>query len=88
MKSSNKPFPDLSPIEKAPSLTTLNTFGFKAKLSVDDGIEEIKALTEEGRVCDIYNTRYSNAEYLRHRIKRASSPLGHEIVPSFLAKAG
>lgn len=26
---SSNPFPDLSPIDKAPSLTTINTFGFK-----------------------------------------------------------
>jgi nucleoside-diphosphate-sugar epimerase len=57
------------------------TFGFRPKLTIYDGIREIKQLTEEGRVGDIYNTRYSNAEYLRPLIKRANSPLGYELVP-------
>ncbi|APV48872.1 hypothetical protein BWI17_03760 [Betaproteobacteria bacterium GR16-43] len=37
-KESNNLFPDLSPIDKAPSLTTLNTFGFKlyGKSDYDD----------------------------------------------------
>lgn len=58
------------------------TFGFKAKLSVYDGIREIKELTEQGRIGDVYNTRYSNAEFLRPIIKRDRSPLGFEVVPN------
>jgi nucleoside-diphosphate-sugar epimerase len=62
------------------------TFGFSPKLTVSDGIREIKALTEQGRICDIYNTRYSNAEYLRPLIKRDNSPLGYEVVPDYQKK--
>jgi nucleoside-diphosphate-sugar epimerase len=58
------------------------TFGFKAKLTVCDGIREIKELTEQGRIGDVYNTRYSNAEFLRPLIKRDKSPLGYEVVPN------
>lgn len=61
------------------------TFGFQPKLTVYDGIREIKALTEQGRIGDVYNTRYSNAEYLRPLIKRDRSPLGYEIVPGLPA---
>jgi nucleoside-diphosphate-sugar epimerase len=57
------------------------TFGFRPKLSIYDGIREIKEVTEQGRIGDIYNTRYSNAEYLRPLIKRDRSPLGFEVVP-------
>jgi nucleoside-diphosphate-sugar epimerase len=59
------------------------TFGFRPKLTVYDGIREIKTLTEQGRVGDVYNTRYSNAEFLRPLIKRDRSPLGYEVVPGF-----
>lgn len=59
----------------------LKTFGFQATLSVEDGIDEIKVLCEEGRICDIYNTRYSNADYLRPLMRRDNSPLGYEVVP-------
>ena len=59
------------------------TFGFKPKLTVYDGIREIKTLTEEGRIGDIHNTRYSNAEFLRPLIQRDRSPPGFEVVPGF-----
>ncbi len=58
------------------------TLGFKPKLTVYDGIREIKELTEQRRIGDVYNTRYSNAEYLRPLIKRDPSPLGYEVVPA------
>jgi nucleoside-diphosphate-sugar epimerase len=63
------------------------TFGFRPKLSVADGIREIKVLCDEGRICDIYNTRYSNADYLRPLMKRDRSPLGYEVVPGVGRKA-
>jgi nucleoside-diphosphate-sugar epimerase len=59
------------------------TFAFKPNLTVYDGIREIKTLTEQGRIGDVYNTRYSNAEFLRPLIKRDRSPLGYEVVPGF-----
>jgi nucleoside-diphosphate-sugar epimerase len=61
------------------------TFGFKPNLTVYDGIREIKELTEQGRIGDVYNTRYSNAEFLRPLIKRDKSPLGYEVVPNLRA---
>jgi nucleoside-diphosphate-sugar epimerase len=57
------------------------TFAFAPQLTVQDGIREIQAITEEGRISDIYNTRYSNAEFLRPLFKRDNSPLGYEVVP-------
>jgi hypothetical protein len=59
------------------------TFGFEPTLTVYDGIREIKSLTEQGRIGDVYNTRYSNAEFLRPLIKRDRSPLGYEVVPAY-----
>lgn len=39
-------------------------FGFSPKLTVDDGIEELKRVFEEGRVRNLRSPRYSNADYL------------------------
>jgi nucleoside-diphosphate-sugar epimerase len=58
------------------------TFGFTPRLTIYDGIREIKEVTEQGRIGDIYNTRYSNAEFLRPLIKRDRSPLGYEVMPA------
>ena len=38
--------------------------GFRPSCSIDDGIEEIKALLEEGRLRDLDNPRYTNQAYL------------------------
>jgi nucleoside-diphosphate-sugar epimerase len=38
--------------------------GFQAAISIDDGIEEIKAITEAGRLKDMDNPRYTNQAYL------------------------
>jgi len=38
--------------------------GFKPKLTVDDGIEEFKLLLEQGRIRNLADRRYVNAEYL------------------------
>jgi nucleoside-diphosphate-sugar epimerase len=40
------------------------TLGFRPELSIDDGIEEIKALVETGRLKDVENPRYTNQAYL------------------------
>jgi nucleoside-diphosphate-sugar epimerase len=40
------------------------TLGFDPKLSVDEGVEELKRLLEEGRIKNLWDRRYSNAEYL------------------------
>jgi nucleoside-diphosphate-sugar epimerase len=38
--------------------------GFKPRSSIDDGIEEIKALLEYGRLRDVDNPRYTNSTFL------------------------
>lgn len=44
---SNNPFPDLSPIDKAPSLTTINTFGFKLYGKSDRDLETDSYMTTQ-----------------------------------------
>lgn len=38
--------------------------GFEPKLTVDDGVEELKLLLEQGRIRNLADRRYANAEYL------------------------
>lgn len=38
--------------------------GFRTEFSINDGIEEIKALVETGRLKDVNNSRYTNQAYL------------------------
>ena len=38
--------------------------GFSPRYSIDDGIEEVKALVLDGRLRDLNNPRYANQEYL------------------------
>lgn len=38
--------------------------GFNPTVSIDDGIEEVKALVSEGRIKDLNNPRYTNQIYL------------------------
>lgn len=40
------------------------TLGFSPRLSVEDGVSEIKRLLEEGRIKNINSARYSNSEHL------------------------
>jgi nucleoside-diphosphate-sugar epimerase len=40
------------------------TFGFSPRLSVEDGVSEIKRILEEGRIKNINSARYSNSEHL------------------------
>jgi len=54
-------------------------FGFAPKFTVDDGIREIKALVEDGRVRDISSPRYSNTDYLRPILLPEKTPLGFEV---------
>lgn len=56
-------------------------FGFSPKFTIDDGIEEIKTLTEEGRIRDLSSARYSNTDFLRPILMPKSSPLGYEVTP-------
>ncbi|NLF24118.1 MAG: SDR family oxidoreductase, partial [Deltaproteobacteria bacterium] len=38
--------------------------GWKSRWSIDDGIDQVKRLFEEGRLHDVKNPRYSNQNYL------------------------
>lgn len=53
--------------------------GFDPKLTIDDGIREIKALLEEGRLKDSFTTRFSNYLYLKPLLSEYESPLGKII---------
>lgn len=44
-------------------------FGFTALHSIDDGIEEVKGLIEEGRIKNIDHYRYSNQKFLQENSK-------------------
>lgn len=39
-------------------------FGFSPRLPVDDGIKEVKAVLEQGRIKNVFSPRYSNSEHL------------------------
>lgn len=53
--------------------------GFKALLNMRDGISEVKALVEEGRVRDLTASRFSNFAALRPYLREHESPLGREV---------
>lgn len=53
--------------------------GFNTKLTVDNGIHELKILLEEGRIKDSFTTRFSNYLYLRPLLSEYQSPLGKVI---------
>ena len=40
-------------------------FGFAPHYSVDDGIDEVKELLEQGRIKDVGSPRYSNSDFIR-----------------------
>ncbi|MBI4135647.1 NAD(P)-dependent oxidoreductase [Candidatus Uhrbacteria bacterium] len=50
--------------------------GFNPKLTVDDGIRELKQLLEEERIKDSFTTRFSNYLYLKPLLSEYQSPLG------------
>ena len=50
------------------SQKAISTFGFKPKYTVDDGIEELKVLLQEGRIKNIGNARYSNHHFLKNSL--------------------
>lgn len=57
------------------------TFGFSPKLSVEDGIVEIRDLIRQGRIRDVSASCYSNAEFLRPLLLPHQGPLGGEVIP-------
>jgi nucleoside-diphosphate-sugar epimerase len=56
-----------------------NTFDFKPRWSVDDGIVEVAKLIREGRIRDPSAQEYSNFDYLRPILVPPKSPIGGEI---------
>jgi nucleoside-diphosphate-sugar epimerase len=54
--------------------------GFKPTLSMRDGISEVKALVEEGRIRDLTAARFSNYAALRPYLREHKSPLGNEVL--------
>ena len=61
------------------SQKAINTFGFKPRYTVDDGIKEIKSLVEQGRIRDVSSPRYSNTDFLRPMLTTEKTPLGFEV---------
>jgi len=53
--------------------------GFNPKLTIDDGIQELKQLLEEERIKDSFTTRFSNYLYLKPLLTEYQSPLGRTI---------
>ncbi|OGL82666.1 NAD-dependent dehydratase [Candidatus Uhrbacteria bacterium RIFCSPLOWO2_01_FULL_53_9] len=56
--------------------------GFCPKRTVDEGIDEIAALLQEGRVTDSFLSRYSNYLYLKPLLQSYTSPLGEVLTSS------
>lgn len=54
-------------------------FGFATTRTVEDGIGEIKALIEQGRVRSLGSPRHSNQRYLKELLDKPVSPLGFEV---------
>ncbi len=54
-------------------------FGFTATRTIEDGIGEIKALIEQGRVRSLGSPRHSNQRYLKELLDKPVSPLGFEV---------
>ena len=53
--------------------------GFNPSLKLDDAINELKNLLEEGRIKDSFIKRFSNYLYLKPLLEEYSSPLGKEV---------
>ena len=53
---------------RASSKKAISILGFRPKYTVDDGIEELKALLQEGRIKNIGDARYSNHHFLKNSL--------------------
>lgn len=73
---------------RASSKKAIATFGFDPKYSLDDGIEELKVLFQQGRIKRIGLPRQSNHRYLKQLFDVPSSPLGCEVRPDFQRVVG
>ena len=54
-------------------------FGFKTNFTLDDAINELIELLNEGRIKDTFINRYSNYAYLKPLLQDVDNPLGKEI---------
>lgn len=61
------------------SAKAIKDLGFKPQYSIEDGIKELKAILEEGRIKNSFISRFSNFLYLKPLIAEYSSPLGKVI---------
>lgn len=53
--------------------------GFVPTLTIEDGVSELKALLEAGRVSNAFLSRFSNVLHLKPMISEYSSPLGRVV---------
>ena len=60
----------------------IRTFGFQPRYTVNHGIQEIKSLLGEGRIREINNSRYSNANVLKELTHVTNTPHGYEVMKS------
>jgi nucleoside-diphosphate-sugar epimerase len=61
-----------------------DVLGFKARFSIDDAIDEVAALIDDGRVKDPTLAQFSNLDALRPYLRPEAIPLGREIRTSHL----
>ncbi len=57
-------------------------WGFTPRHTVDDGIAELKAIIQEGRIKSIGTPRHSNQRFLKDYLDKPASPLGFEVRPA------
>lgn len=61
------------------SVKAIKELGFKPEFFIEDGIRELKAVLEEGRIKNSFISRFSNFLYLKPLVSEYSSPLGKVI---------
>jgi len=64
---------------KVSSEKAQNDLGFASVYTIDQGINELKQLLEEGRVKNSFITRFSNYLYLKPLLTEYQSPLGRVV---------
>ncbi len=55
------------------------TLSFEPRYTLNDGIAELKAIIQEGRIKNIGIPRHSNQRFLKDILDKPSSPLGFEV---------
>ena len=61
------------------SSKAIDELGFDPQLRMDDGIVQVHALIQQGRIRDLTSPRFSNYESLRPYLRQEASPLGREV---------